>query len=77
MNFLYKKSQFLLKKRVKMSFPDHGVKRKVVDNDENYLSMRYQPKLMTFFIVFAWYMGHIGTITVIFIVTIFKIELLT
>ena len=47
MNFLYKKSQFLLKKWVKMSFPDHGVNRKVVDNVENYQNMKFQPKLMT------------------------------
>ena len=33
-------------KWVKMIFPDHGVNRKVVDNDENYLSMKFQPKLM-------------------------------
>ena len=46
MNFLYKKSPFLLKKWVKMSFPDHGVNRKVVDNVENYLNMKFQPKLM-------------------------------
>ena len=47
MNFLYKKWPFLLKKWVKMSFPNQRVNRKVVDNDENYLSMRFQPKLMT------------------------------
>ena len=45
MNFLYKKSVFLLKKWVKMSFPDHGINRKVVDNVENYLNMKFQPKL--------------------------------
>ena len=27
-------------------FPDHGVNRKVVDNDENYLYMKFQPKVM-------------------------------
>ena len=30
-----------------MSFPDHGVNRKVVDNVENYLNMKFQPTLMT------------------------------
>ena len=35
MIFLYKKLQFLLKKWMKMSFPGHGVNRKIVDNDEN------------------------------------------
>ena len=29
-----------------MIFPDHGVNRKVVDNVENYLNMKFQPKLM-------------------------------
>ena len=48
MNFLYKKSQFFAKKWVKMSFPDHGVNRKVVDNVENYLNMQFQPKIMTY-----------------------------
>ena len=33
-------------KWVKMIFPDHGVNRKVVDNVENYLNMKFQPKLM-------------------------------
>ena len=47
MNFLYKKSQFFAKKRVKMSFPDHGDSGKVVDNVENYLIMQLQPKVMT------------------------------
>ena len=47
MNFLYKKSPFLLKKWVKMSFPDHGVNRKVLDNVENYQNMKFQPTLMT------------------------------
>ena len=37
----------MLKKWVKMSFPDHGVNRKVVDNVENYQNMKFQPKLMT------------------------------
>ena len=27
-------------------FPDHGVNIKVVDNVENYLNMKFQPKLM-------------------------------
>ena len=30
-----------------MSFPDHGIKRKVVDNVEHYINMKFQPKLMT------------------------------
>ena len=30
-----------------MSFPDHGDKRKVVGNVENYLNMQFQPKVMT------------------------------
>ena len=47
MNFLYKKSQFFAKKWVKMSFPDHGDSRKVVDNVENYSNMQFQPKVMT------------------------------
>jgi len=47
MNFLYKKSQFFAKKWVKMSFPDHGVNKKLVDNVENYRNMQFQPKLMT------------------------------
>ena len=47
MNFLYKKSPFLLKKWVKISFSNHGVNKKVVDNDENYVYMQFQPKLMT------------------------------
>ena len=29
-----------------MSFPDHGINRKVVDNVENYLDMQFPPKLM-------------------------------
>ena len=29
-------------KWVKMIFPDHGVNRKVVDNDKNYLNMQYE-----------------------------------
>ena len=28
-----------------MSFPDHGVNRKVVDNVENYLNVQFQPKV--------------------------------
>ena len=32
---------------MKMSFPDHGVNRKVVENVENYLNMQFQSKLMT------------------------------
>ena len=46
MNFLYEKSEFLAKKWVKMSFPDHSVNQKVVANDENYLNMKLQPKVM-------------------------------
>ena len=30
----------------KTIFADHGVNRKVVDNVENYLNMKFQPKLM-------------------------------
>ena len=45
MNFLYKKSQFFPRKRVKMSFPNHGDKRKVVGSVENYY-MQFQPKVM-------------------------------
>ena len=30
-----------------MSFPDHGDKRKVVGNVENYLNMKFQPKIFT------------------------------
>ena len=41
MNFLNKKSPFFAEKWVKMSFPNHGVNRKVVDNDENYLFMKF------------------------------------
>ena len=33
-------------KWVKMNFPDDGVNRKVVNNVENYLNMKFQPKLM-------------------------------
>ena len=32
---------------MKMSFSDHGINRKVVDNVKNYLNMQFQPKLMT------------------------------
>ena len=34
-------------KRIKMSYPDHCVSRKIVDNVENYLRMIFQPKPMT------------------------------
>ena len=45
--FPYKKSVFFFaKKWLKISFPDHGVNRKVVDNVENYLNMKFQPKQM-------------------------------
>ena len=33
-------------KWVKMIFPDHGVIKKVVDNVENYLNMKFKPKVM-------------------------------
>ena len=36
----------MAEKWVKMIFPDHGVNRKVVDNDKNYLNMKFQPKVM-------------------------------
>ena len=36
----------MAEKLVKMIFPDHSVNRKVVDNDESYLNMQFQPKLM-------------------------------
>ena len=47
MNFLHKKSEFLAKKWVKMSFSDHNDYVKVVDNVENYSNMQFQPKVMT------------------------------
>ena len=34
------------KKWVNMSFPDHSVNRKLVDNVENYLNMQFQQKVM-------------------------------
>ena len=36
-----------VQKWVKMSFPDHSVNRKVVENVEKYLNMQFQPKVMT------------------------------
>ena len=36
----------MVEKWVKMIFLDHGVNRKVVDNDKNYLNMKFQPKVM-------------------------------
>ena len=36
----------MAEKWVKMSLPDHGVKRKVADNVEIYQNMKFQPKLM-------------------------------
>ena len=36
----------MLKKWVKMRFPDHGVNRKVVEYVQNYHNMKFQPKLM-------------------------------
>ena len=32
---------------VKMKFPDLVTNRKVVDNHENYLNMKFQPKILT------------------------------
>ena len=37
----------MAKKSVKMIFHDHSVSINVVDNDENYLNMQFQPKVMT------------------------------
>ena len=37
----------MAERRVKMSFPDDGANRKVVDNVENYLIMIIPPKPMT------------------------------
>ena len=36
----------MVEKWVKMIFPDHGVNINVVDNDDNVLNMKFQPKLM-------------------------------
>ena len=36
----------MAEKWVKMIFPDHGVNIKVADNVENYLYMKFQPKVM-------------------------------
>ena len=36
----------MAEKWAKMIFPDHGVNKKVVDNVENYLYMKFQPKIM-------------------------------
>ena len=36
----------MVEKWVKMIFLDHGINRKVVDNDKNYLNMKFQPKVM-------------------------------
>ena len=36
----------MAEKWVKMIFPGHSVNRKVVDNVEIYLKMKFQPKLM-------------------------------
>ena len=36
----------MVEKWVKMIFLDHGVNRKVVDNDKNYLNMKFQQKVM-------------------------------
>ena len=49
MNFLYKKSQFLLKKWVKMSFPDHGVNKKVVDNHLINITGKFEPSSNSIF----------------------------
>ena len=35
----------MAKKWVKTIFADHGVNRKVVDNVENYLNMKFKPKI--------------------------------
>ena len=45
--FLYKKSQFLASKWVKMEFLELGVNRNVVGNVENYLQVKFQPKIFT------------------------------
>ena len=37
----------MAEKSVKMIFPDHSVNIKVVDNDENYLNMQFQLKVLT------------------------------
>ena len=37
----------MAEKWVKMIFPNHSVNRKVVDNVENYLNMKFQPKIFT------------------------------
>ena len=29
-----------------MSFPDHGINRKVVDDVENYLNLKFQPNVI-------------------------------
>ena len=47
-HFLIKLLIKKVQKWVKMSFPDHGVNRTLVDNVENYLNMQFQPKLMTY-----------------------------
>ena len=36
----------MAEKSMKMIFPDHSVKRKVVENLESYLNMQFQPKIM-------------------------------
>ena len=36
----------MAEKWVKTIFADHGVNRKVVDNDKNYLNMKFQPIVM-------------------------------
>ena len=36
----------MAEKSVKMIFPANSVKRKVLDNVENYLNMQFQPKMM-------------------------------
>ena len=51
-NWIWKSYNFaknwpkMAEKWVKMIFPDHGVNIKVVDNVENYLNMKFQPKQM-------------------------------
>ena len=37
----------MAEKWVKMIFFDHGINRKVADNVENYLNMKFQPLIFT------------------------------
>ena len=36
----------MAEKWARMNFPDHGVYKKVLDNDENYQNMKFHPKQM-------------------------------